>query len=111
MKDDFDFIKGLYDEGLVEKQLDEDAWADIRARRVGRLTKERSVALYGYLVGIENAQRAKIFVDTAEQHKAVQATFVNAYSPIIAMIDEIVEAGPSYIAMLKNLHKRAKSNL
>jgi len=28
------FIKDMYDEGLVEKHLDEDAWADIRKRRV-----------------------------------------------------------------------------
>jgi hypothetical protein len=40
------FIKDLYNEGLVEKHLEEDAWADIRKRRVERLRDERNVALY-----------------------------------------------------------------
>lgn len=106
-----DFIKGLYEEGLVEKQLDEDVWADIRARRIGRLDKERSVALYGYLVGIDKAVKARMFVDQAEQGKSIPSQFVKAYNPIVAMIDEIVEAGPAYITILKNLHKQAKRKL
>lgn len=104
----FDFIKDMYEEGLVEQHLDEDAWADIRARRIGRLEKSRNVALYGYLVGIENAQRAKKFVETAEQGKSVHSNFVKAYLPIIEMIDDIVDGGPQYIQMLKNIHKKAK---
>jgi len=108
MKDEFSFIKGMYEEGLVEKQLDEDAWADIRARRIGRLDKDRSVALYGYLVGIENAVKAKMFIEMAEAGKSAPAQFVKAYAPIIAMIDEIVEAGPAGITRLKQLHKSLK---
>jgi len=111
MKDDMDFIKGLYEEGLVDKHLDEDVWADIRARRIGRLDKERSVALYGYLVGLEKAWKAKLFVDMAEKGNSIQAGLVKSYGPIIAMIDEIVEAGPQFITMLKHVHKRAKSKL
>jgi hypothetical protein len=103
-----DFIKGLYEEGLVEQQLDEDAWAEIRKRRIGRLEKERNVALYGYLVGVENAMRAKRFIEMAEQGKSVPADFVKAYYPIIAMIDDIVDAGPGAISQLRNLHKRFK---
>lgn len=108
MKDDFDFIKGLYEEDLVEKHLDENAWADIRARRLDRMDKDRNIALYGYLVGIENAARALRFVEFAENNKSISASFVQAYAPIIAMIDEIVEAGPGHIALLKNVHKQAK---
>jgi len=111
MKDDFDFIKGMYEEGLVEKQLDEDVWADIRARRIGRIDKERSIALYGYLVGIENAVKAKMFVDMAEANKSIPSQFIKAYGPIIGMIDEIIEAGPAYIQMLKTVHKNAKNKL
>jgi hypothetical protein len=103
-----DFIKGLYEEGLVEQQLDENAWAEIRKRRIGRLEKERNVALYGYLVGVENAMRAKRFIEMAEQGKSVPADFVKAYYPIIAMIDDIVDAGPGAISQLRNLHKRFK---
>jgi hypothetical protein len=103
-----DFIKGLYEEGLVEQQLDENAWAEIRKRRIQRLDKERNVALYGYLVGVENAMRAKRFIEMAEQGRSVPADFVKAYYPIIAMIDDIVDGGPGAISQLRNLHKRFK---
>jgi hypothetical protein len=102
------FIKGLYEEGLVESKLDEDAWADIRKRRIDRLEKDRNVALYGYLVGVENAMRAKRFAEMADQGKSIPANFVEAYYPIIAMIDDIVDGGPGAIAQLRNLHKRFK---
>jgi hypothetical protein len=103
-----DFIKNMYEEGLVEKHLEEDAWADIRKRRVERLRDERNVALYGYLVGPENAVRAKRFVEEAEQGKSIPSNFVKGYFPIIAMIDDIVDAGPAAVAQLRNLHKRHK---
>ena len=100
------FIKDLYNEGLVEKHLEEDAWADIRKRRVERLRDERNVALYGYLVGPEKAMRAKKFIEAAENGQSIPKTFVEGYFPIIAMIDDIVDAGPGAIAQLRNLHKR-----
>lgn len=102
------FIKDLYEEGLIEKHLEEDAWADIRKRRVERLRDERNVALYGYLVGPENAPRAKRFIEEAEEGKSIPASLVKGYFPIIAMIDDIVDAGPGAIAQLRNLHKRFK---
>jgi hypothetical protein len=102
------FIKGLYEEGLVEQHLDENAWADIRQRRIGRLEKQRNVALYGYLVGVENAMRAKRFAEMAEQGKSIPANFVEAYLPIINMIDDIIDGGPAAISQLRNLHKRFK---
>ena len=57
-----DFIKDMYKEGLVDSQIDENAWADIRGRRIQRLSKEKQVALYAYLVGLENAMRATKFI-------------------------------------------------
>ncbi|MEK9805511.1 MAG: hypothetical protein VW551_04365 [Euryarchaeota archaeon] len=103
-----DFIKGLYEEGLTESQLDETAWEDIRARRIGRLSDSRRIALYGYLVGIENAARAKRFIEMAEEGKGIPSNFVKAYRPIVEMIDDIVESGPGGITLLKQLHKRVK---
>jgi len=105
-----DFIKGMYKEGLVDSQLDEDAWADIRARRIDRLSAAKRTALYGYLVGIENAVRAAKFVETAEQKKTVPAEYVKGYLPIIEMIDDIVDGGAGYIQQLRALHQRAKNN-
>ena len=82
-----DFIKGLYEEGLTESQLDETAWEDIRARRIGRLSDSRRIA---------------------EEGKGIPSNFVKAYRPIIEMIDDIVESGPGGITLLKQLHKRVK---
>ena len=103
-----DFIKNMYTEGLVEKHLDEDAWANIRQRRVERLRDERNVALYGYLVGPEKAMRAKRFIEEAEKGNSIPKNLVEAYFPIIAMIDDIVDAGPGAVSQLRNLHKRYK---
>jgi len=103
-----DFIKNMYEEGLVEKHLDEGAWANIRGERVKRLSKDRQVALYGYLVGVENAVKARRFTELAQDGKSVPSTFVQAYLPIIDMIDDIVDAGPAGITQLRNLHKRLK---
>jgi hypothetical protein len=103
-----DFIKDMYEEGLVEKKLDEDAWADIRARRIERLDRERSIALYGYLVGIGEAAKAKKFADIVlDENKFPPRQFLEAYKPIIEMIDDIIAGGPAHIAQLKNVHKRA----
>ena len=104
------FIKGLYEEGLVEQHLDEDALDRIRGRRVQRLSKQRRVALYGYLVGLENAMRATKFVELAEDGRSVPSTLVQGYMPIIEMVEDIVNGGTAYIQQLKLLHKRAKNN-
>jgi hypothetical protein len=106
---DMNFIKGLYEEGLVEQHLDEDALDRIRGRRVERLSKQRRVALYGYLVGLENAMRATKFVELAEEGRSVPSTLVEGYMPIIEMVEDIVNGGTSYIQQLKLLHKRAKN--
>ena len=106
-----DFIKNMYEDGLVEKKLDEDAWADIRGRRIERLSRERNIALYGYLVGIENAWRAKKAIELALDNKAIPSNYAKGYVPIMEMIDDIVAAGPAHIQTLKMLHKRAKRDL
>ena len=109
MSNDFEFIKNMYEEGLVDKVLDEDAWADIRARRINRLSKEKRVAFYAFLVGLENAMRATKFVDTVQDGRTPPRQFVQGYMPIIEMIDDIVNAGTASIQQLRVLHKRAKN--
>lgn len=105
-----DFIKDMYKEGLVDSQIDENAWADIRGRRIQRLSKEKQVALYAYLVGLENAMRATKFVEMAEQGKTPPNQYVKGYAPIVEMVDDIVNGGTAYIAQLRQLHKRAKNS-
>lgn len=103
-----DFIKNMYEEGLVEKQMSEDAWADIRARRLERVSADRNIALYGYLVGIENAMKAKRVAEMANEGKSIPASFIEAYLPIIDMIDDFIDAGPAGITRLKQAHKSVK---
>jgi len=109
-KANYNFIKGLYEEGLVETQIDEDAWADIRGRRLDRMTVQKRVALYAYIVGLDNAMRATKFIEMVEEGRTPPAQYVRAYKPAVKMIDDIVNAGPAYIAQLKQLHKRAKNS-
>ena len=103
-----DFIRTLIDEGLVDSHLDETAMERIRGRRTRRLSNEKRVALYGYLVGIENGVKATKFIDMAQEGKAVPKNFVEAYLPIINMIEDIIDAGPQGIQQLRALHKRVK---
>jgi len=103
-----EFIRDMYEEDLVEKHLDEDAWADIRARRLERMNREKNVALYGYLVGMSNAMKAIKAVELAEQGKGIPPQFVKAYQPVFDMIDDFVAAGPGAIQRLKSVHKSIK---
>ena len=103
-----EFIRDMYEEDLVEKHLDEDAWADIRARRLERMNREKNVALYGYLVGMSNAMKAIKAVELAEQGKGIPPQFVQAYQPVFDMIDDFVAAGPGAIQRLKSVHKSIK---
>lgn len=103
-----EFIRDMYEEDLVEKHLDEDAWADIRARRLERMNRDKNVALYGYLVGMSNAMKAIKAVELAEQGKGIPPQFVKAYQPVFDMIDDFVAAGPGAIQRLKSVHKSIK---
>lgn len=103
-----DFIRNLIDEGLVDSHIDESSLERIRGRRTRRLSNERRVALYGYLVGLENGVRATKFIDMAQEGKSVPKSFVEAYLPIIDMIEDIVDSGPQGIQQLRALHKRIK---
>lgn len=106
--DDMNFIKSMYEDGLVEKKLDEDAWSNIKSRRIERLNREKHVALYGYLVGLDNAMKAVKAANLAEDGKGIPPQFVKAYGPIFDMIDDFVAAGPGAIQRLKQVHKSIK---
>lgn len=103
-----DFIRDMYDEGLVQHHLSETAIERIKTRRIERLKKQRNVALYAFLVGINNAVRSLRFIEMAQDGNAIPPDFVKAYMPIIEMIDDIVDAGPGAIQQLKLVHQRAK---
>ena len=86
--------------------VDEDAFDRIEKR-----VKDREHALYRYFVGTKNLMLAKKFIEAALDGKSAPSTYVKAYSPIIEMLEDIVEAGPSYVHNLKVLHQRAKKSI
>ena len=64
---------------------------------------------YRMLVGDNNAIRAKIATDMVRQGKSVPAPIMSAFTPVISMVDDIVNAGVAYVQLLKSVHARAKS--
>lgn len=69
----------------------------------------RDVAMYRYLVGADKVMLTKLFLQFAIEGKTIPAAYVEAYLPVINMIDDIVQAGPGYIQNLRALHKRAQN--
>jgi hypothetical protein len=106
-----DFIKQMYEEDLVEKHLDEDAWDRIKDRQLDKVSREKQIALYGYLVGIDNAAKAIKAIQYAEEGKGIPQYFVKAYWPIIEMIDDFINAGPGAVSRLKQVHRSIKKKV
>ena len=71
-------------------------------------TRPADMAYYRYVVGDKNLALAKRFLENAKDGKAVSGSMVQAYLPIIELIDDIVAAGPAHIQNLRALHNRAK---
>ena len=64
---------------------------------------------YRVLVGAGNVRRAKIAADMIKQGKAVPAPVMQAYAPIIRMIDDIVKGGYTFVKLVQSIHDRAKN--
>jgi hypothetical protein len=77
---------------------------------IGALTG-RDLALYRMLVGSGQLGLFKKFMDQARNGQAIPAAAVQAYMPIIKLVDNLVKAGPGYITLLRTLEKRAKRDL
>jgi len=69
-----------------------------------------TLAMYRYLVGSKNTMLAKKFVDQAKNGNAIPSSMVNAYMPVIKMVDDIAQAGPAYIQQLRILQNRAQKS-
>lgn len=63
---------------------------------------------YRFLVSASRLPYIAKFLENALAGKTIVANFVQAYLPVLIMIDDIVKAGPAYVAQLKQLHNRAK---
>jgi len=68
------------------------------------------IANYRYLVGAKNIAMTKKFLDQARNNNGVPNIMLQAYLPVIQMIDNIVKGGPGFIQQLKVLEKRAKKS-
>jgi len=68
----------------------------------------RDLAVYRLLVGSGQLGMFKKFMDQAQSGQAIPAAAVQAYMPIIKLVDNIVKAGPGYAQMLRQLENRAK---
>lgn len=71
-------------------------------------TSAKDISLYRYLVGQKNVALTKKFLELAGQGKSISSPYVQAYLPAVKMIDDIVQAGPTYVQNLRVLHQRAK---
>ena len=63
---------------------------------------------YRVLVGASNVRRAKVAADMIRQGRAVPAPVMQAYAPVVRMIDDIVKGGYSFVRLLQNIHDRSK---
>ena len=63
---------------------------------------------YRFLVHVNKVPFVAKFLELSKAGRSVMGAYVDAYLPIITMIDDIVKAGPVYIEQLKILHQRAK---
>lgn len=64
---------------------------------------------YRQLVGSSNIRRAKIAADMIKQGKAVPAPVMQAYAPVVSMVDDIVKGGYTFVKLLQTIHARAKN--
>ena len=67
------------------------------------------LSAYRLLVGSNNVRRAKIAADMIRQGKAVPAPVMQAYAPVIRMIDDIAKGGYTFVRLLQSIHDRAKT--
>ena len=63
---------------------------------------------YRVLVGSNNVRRAKIAAELIQQGKAVPAPILQAYAPIVKMIDDIARGGYSFVKLVQSIHDRAR---
>ena len=68
----------------------------------------KDMSYYKMLVGNDNMVLAHKFVEQSIDDKPSPIRYIKAYMPIISMIHDFVQAGPTAIHQLKLLHKRIK---
>ena len=67
------------------------------------------LSAYRLLVGSNNVRRAKIAADMVRQGRAVPAPVMQAYAPVVQMIDDIAKGRYTFVRLLQSIHDRATS--
>jgi len=60
------------------------------------------------IVGQKRLFLATKYIELSSQGKAIPSNVAQAFDPAVQMLVDIIKGGPTYIAMLKNIHKSAK---
>lgn len=63
------------------------------------------------LVGSDNMQKARRAIEMAKNKKSVPAMYIEAFIPLINLLDDIMRSGMANVQLLKNIDKRAKKQL
>lgn len=66
------------------------------------------ISNYRFLVGADNVLQTKLFLQMAKGGKSIPNEYVQAYMPVINMIDDLAQQGPGAMQHLLLLHKRLK---
>jgi hypothetical protein len=64
---------------------------------------------YKFLLSTTRLPFINQFMEKASKGMSIPAHLVASYYPILKMVHEIVQAGPSYVEQLKQVHNRAKN--
>lgn len=100
---DSDFIIYLQDwSSLTDAELENVKNTEVTNDPSGYL------ANYKFLVGSDSLMQTKMFLQLAKNGKSIPSDYVQAYLPIINMIDDFAQLGPGAIQHLILLHKRLK---
>ncbi len=100
--DDFEKLAAIKD---LEKASVKDNQPTISVPDI--VTSTDQMALYKYIVGTENIQMTKKFIEHALSNQGASSAMIKGYLPAIKMLDDIVSGGPAYIQQLRTLQKRA----
>jgi hypothetical protein len=91
-----------------KQKLELDNVIDAERTVPGKEMTPNEITGYRVLVGASNVRRAKVAADMIKQGKAVPAPVMQAYAPVVRMIDDIVKGGYTFVKLVQSIHDRAK---
>jgi len=92
-----------------KQKLELDNVVDAERTVPGKEMTPNEITGYRVLVGAANVRRAKVAADMIRQGKAVPAPIMQAYAPVVRMIDDIVKGGYTFVKLVQSIHDRAKN--